>query len=90
MMPILTDRRPPSRAMTMGHCAYRSDRSTDDPVVTKNRPSSSDRNGRMSASTCETSAKCCGLMATNAVGNRLRLYLLHLAIACHGLFQPSA
>ena len=52
MMPILTDRRPPSSAMTMGHCASSRLRSTDEPVVTKNSPSSSDRNGRMSASTC--------------------------------------
>ena len=55
MMPILTDSRPPNSAMTMGHCASSRLRSTDEPVVTKNRPSSSDRNGRMSASTCSRS-----------------------------------
>ena len=56
MMPILTASRPPSRATTMGHCANSRLRSMDDPVVTKNRPSSSDRNGRMSASTCDLAA----------------------------------
>ena len=51
MMPILTARRPPSSAMTMGHCWYSSCRSMLLPVVVKKRPNSSDLKGRMSAST---------------------------------------
>ena len=51
----------------MGHCAYSRDRSTDDPVVTKNRPSSSDRNGRMSASTCKTGASAVSLVTRSVV-----------------------
>mmetsp|Transcript_19073 Transcript_19073/g.57636 ORF Transcript_19073/g.57636 Transcript_19073/m.57636 type:complete len:404 (-) Transcript_19073:703-1914(-) len=53
MMPILTARRPPSRAMAIGHCWYSSWRSMEEPVVVKNSPSSSDLKGRMSASTCD-------------------------------------
>lgn len=73
MMPILTEMSPPSSASTMGHCAKSRLRSIEEPVVTKKSPSSSDRKGRMSASTCGTGGKG-GVGGGGAISGRMWQY----------------
>ena len=60
MMPILTAMRPTRRDSTMFHSCSSRLTSMLAPVVTKKRPSSMPRNGRMSASTyeCISSVSC--------------------------------